>query len=352
MPLEWVVRTQSPDYGIDFQVEIFKGERPTGLLFEVQLKGVSEARLANGVYQVRLSTDHLRHYVQDRVLPVIIVFVEVRSAQVFWISADVAAAQLASSTGFHQKKYVTIKIPASQVLPASIHELSNTIHQALAPARGLLSDGGCLIFVDDYCYCIDPDFARLAAFRFEFGLRLATGTRVSQVIVTFATAQRTSTVDGWIFKPGLVLLATVDELGFRVEPREPSELGGRRFDGLPAKADMWHAVAIEVTPGEVVIEVDGSRRSHALASSFAPWNSIVLGALVKEHVQCSMLNGAIQNARLVAPESSETVFHWTFPRIEPGLDLSGHRRHLREPTTAAAKPLRVSLLSEEVTDWL
>ncbi len=39
IPDEWVYRELTPDYGIDYQVEIFNNEEATGKSFFVQLKG-------------------------------------------------------------------------------------------------------------------------------------------------------------------------------------------------------------------------------------------------------------------------------------------------------------------------
>ncbi len=42
IPDEWVVRSLSPDYGIDFMVEVYKNNKSTGDFFYIQLKGTDQ----------------------------------------------------------------------------------------------------------------------------------------------------------------------------------------------------------------------------------------------------------------------------------------------------------------------
>jgi tetratricopeptide (TPR) repeat protein len=56
LPTGWVYRRIPDDYGIDAQVEIFQGERSTGLTFYVQLKASEVGSTA------RVSIDHLRYW--------------------------------------------------------------------------------------------------------------------------------------------------------------------------------------------------------------------------------------------------------------------------------------------------
>jgi Domain of unknown function (DUF4365) len=69
-PPEWVVRDVWPDYGIDMAVEIFRGRRPTGKEFYVQIKGTSAGQREN--FSVRIERKSV-NFLQTRPLPTLLV---------------------------------------------------------------------------------------------------------------------------------------------------------------------------------------------------------------------------------------------------------------------------------------
>jgi len=68
MPPEWVVRRQTDDYGVDYEVEVFAEGQSTGVVFKVQLKGRSSVKLVSKgrAAVVRVKTWHLEYWL-DRV---------------------------------------------------------------------------------------------------------------------------------------------------------------------------------------------------------------------------------------------------------------------------------------------
>jgi hypothetical protein len=63
-PLGWVVTGFEEDYGIDYDVQVFVDDGPSGLWFKIQLKSsTSSYRSADGTFiSVPLSLDHAKHY--------------------------------------------------------------------------------------------------------------------------------------------------------------------------------------------------------------------------------------------------------------------------------------------------
>ena len=81
LPDKWVIRPLSPDYGIDYIVELFEDNKSTGKFFYVQLKGTNQ-RIHNNQVKISLRTSSLEYY---QTLPLPILFV-VYSTKVkkFW----------------------------------------------------------------------------------------------------------------------------------------------------------------------------------------------------------------------------------------------------------------------------
>lgn len=71
VPVEWVVRDVTPDYGIDREVEIFEDGVSTGLMFKVQLK--SSAKTASGGPSRRVKTETLGYW-KSLDVPVLIAY--------------------------------------------------------------------------------------------------------------------------------------------------------------------------------------------------------------------------------------------------------------------------------------
>ena len=70
LPDEWVTRSLTPDYGIDYLVEIFKDKNSTGKFFYVQLKG-TEKEISSDQVEIKLKISDLEYY---RTLPLPIIF--------------------------------------------------------------------------------------------------------------------------------------------------------------------------------------------------------------------------------------------------------------------------------------
>ena len=86
IPTEWVLRKLTPDYGIDYNVEIFEGEEATGLHFFLQLKGTDKTE-ENGNISFQLNKKYIEYY-QKVALPILFVYVSVKSKKVWakWLN--------------------------------------------------------------------------------------------------------------------------------------------------------------------------------------------------------------------------------------------------------------------------
>jgi hypothetical protein len=86
LPTEWVLRKLSPDYGIDYLVEVFENNKSSGIHFFIQLKGTDNIE-KNGTINYRLSKNHIEYY-SKLSLPILLVYVSITSEKAWakWVN--------------------------------------------------------------------------------------------------------------------------------------------------------------------------------------------------------------------------------------------------------------------------
>lgn len=102
IPNHWVLRELAPDYGLDFMVEIFKGERSTGNIFYLQLKG-SDQIIENNVISYQLKKEHIEYY-NSIPSPVLFVLFSTKTKQ-FWGLWSNQLKDVLIEEGSEQKTY-------------------------------------------------------------------------------------------------------------------------------------------------------------------------------------------------------------------------------------------------------
>jgi hypothetical protein len=127
-PLRWVVNDVQEDYGIDCNIQVFAGNSPTGAWFHLQLKSSrSSAYAADGTFvSQELSVDHARHYSLEMREPVLVAHADVTSKRLYWYSPQLDR-DLMAALGGTDAKSVTVRIPSSQLLPATAPNLLATL---------------------------------------------------------------------------------------------------------------------------------------------------------------------------------------------------------------------------------
>lgn len=120
LPAEWVVRGVDDDYGIDREVEIFEGERTTGLTFKVQLK--ASDRVARSGPSRRIDVERLKYW-NSLDVPVMIAYLVVETGQLFgrW------AHTIGREPGSRQKRTMTLKFAAADLLNGAAERLASDV---------------------------------------------------------------------------------------------------------------------------------------------------------------------------------------------------------------------------------
>lgn len=131
MPPGWVHRKQHPDYGVDYLVEIFKNEKPTGIQFAVQLKGTQSLRLRKGVVRFPLETSHLVYYLDKVSPPVFLIVVDVAARCGYWLFTQAYALDKLHGRDWRRQKTVTLQLAAENNL-ADTDRLQTAVRRAVA----------------------------------------------------------------------------------------------------------------------------------------------------------------------------------------------------------------------------
>jgi hypothetical protein len=141
-PLGWTLTPILADYGVDFDVEVFKENKTTGVTFKLQLKSSrSTTYSADGRFVAEiLDVKNVRYLLQELHTPTILAHADLGKELTFWCAPqlDTDAAQ---RIGDRNEGTITFRIPTANVLPESIDALLQAVTRAtiLLATRALTS---------------------------------------------------------------------------------------------------------------------------------------------------------------------------------------------------------------------
>ena len=86
LPVDWAVRPQVKDYGVDKEVEVFDKGVSTGIIFKVQIKGTEKPNFAadRSTISFSLSVDDAVYLCEELNIPTILVLADVQTACTWW----------------------------------------------------------------------------------------------------------------------------------------------------------------------------------------------------------------------------------------------------------------------------
>ena len=132
LPRHWVVRSQTHDYGIDREVEIFNQDAngdaiSTGCIFKVQVKGTEDADVSKkgDVVRFKLEVPRTSYLCNEINVPTFFVLADVKSQKTWWYAIQIdkyLEKRLNDAIAKKQKK-ITLYIPSSNVLPSTLESL-------------------------------------------------------------------------------------------------------------------------------------------------------------------------------------------------------------------------------------
>ncbi|MBU2600653.1 MAG: DUF4365 domain-containing protein [Actinobacteria bacterium] len=335
VPTSWILRQQHPDYGVDFVVQLAHSGQVSGVEFDVQLKGTSSPRYVGGKLALRMETAHLKHFAYGRSRPVAIVVVDTRNDTVLWMTASQASVSLqATCPGWERQQTVTLRFDTNQGLPESASVLEAEIirfHDELKVATG----NGCLRFkTDDFCYTMDHGFSAMQEFHIrgeiwfpnqEPGYALP----YFEPIVWFGRPTGPiscgSDIRGsaqGVFEVGRLLghgdaRMAVRDLG--VDPIVS-------YSGPSVEPGRWISFRYDFHGDSSVIEACGHVVEVTLQREIVPAPLLVIGARFAPSQ--GFMTADLRLLELRDTKVDETVARWTFPPVDPLLDVSHHGHDL------------------------
>ncbi|WP_071900038.1 DUF4365 domain-containing protein [Cystobacter ferrugineus] len=108
-PSEWVVRPQSPDYGLDAEVQIFKNQTATHLRFLAQLKSTDSSSKSDNSIKYRFSCRHLLYYI-DSTTPVMLAVYDAKRKIFFykWVQSFFSELTELEKLSLHSQETITL----------------------------------------------------------------------------------------------------------------------------------------------------------------------------------------------------------------------------------------------------
>ncbi|MBA7621407.1 hypothetical protein ES703_28769 [subsurface metagenome] len=136
LPAHWPTRKQSEDdYGIDYEVEVFKPEEnlaeSTGIIFKAQIKGTKSIQVSsdNKVISHSLDIENGTYLLEEIKIPAIFVVCDVESGECYWTELQSNKEILRSyyEAKENRQKSFTIHIPISSKVQQNHQEIINGV---------------------------------------------------------------------------------------------------------------------------------------------------------------------------------------------------------------------------------
>ena len=121
LPPSWTPPSPcQPDYGIDFEVEIFEHNKPTGLRFGLQVKGTEHLKISRGEVCCRLKVRTLNYYTTWP-NPVLLIVCDIKAKVGYWlwIKDYILNALEVNKPEWSSQQTVTVRIPIANVFDGS-----------------------------------------------------------------------------------------------------------------------------------------------------------------------------------------------------------------------------------------
>lgn len=131
--LKWAANKILEDYGRDFEIEIFRDGRSTGILFNVQLKSSADPAYSkdSSYVSVTLEAPNARYLAHELRLPTFVMQADVAQNKLFWSAPQSDSALLAKLAKNPDTKTCTIRVPIKNVLPTTADRLVETVTQLM-----------------------------------------------------------------------------------------------------------------------------------------------------------------------------------------------------------------------------
>lgn len=129
----WEVTQIGEDYGRDFEIEVFRDKKTTGILFNVQLKSTGEPAYSakNEFVSVELEVPNARYLAVELETPSILIQADLTQKKLFWSAPQLDAALLNALVTKRDDQGCTVRVPTKNELPTAQDNLLDTVTSLL-----------------------------------------------------------------------------------------------------------------------------------------------------------------------------------------------------------------------------
>ncbi|MBU1044809.1 MAG: DUF4365 domain-containing protein [Candidatus Omnitrophica bacterium] len=135
IPDEWVLREQTNDYGVDYEVEIFIDGHSTGIIFKIQLKGTESIKYINNNTEISFSMPvaSLNYYLSELNVPIFLIHVDVLKKIVYWhnLTIDNLLRERLFKANKKTQQNLVIYLDVNNVLPKDICQMEHAYRKAM-----------------------------------------------------------------------------------------------------------------------------------------------------------------------------------------------------------------------------
>jgi len=118
IPPAWFPRPQNPDRHVDYFVETNIGDKPSGLIFGVQLRGRNDLKYSKCYVKYCIETRHLKYYIDQAKQPIFLILADTQTEQLYWLFTQQHIRQTLADKDWRNQKSITLFIPKIQKLDA------------------------------------------------------------------------------------------------------------------------------------------------------------------------------------------------------------------------------------------
>lgn len=140
LPTNWVLREQHPDYGIDYEIEVFNNDKPAGIWFRIQLKGKENCREIEDSIAISFKTDTIKHYISNVPFPVFLFVVLVQKEEIYWLFLQKYANEKlkVENPEWMKQNSVTIRIPKTNRFSNNFTEIESEARNGMVYSHQLI----------------------------------------------------------------------------------------------------------------------------------------------------------------------------------------------------------------------
>lgn len=128
IPNEWVIRDQQQsDYGIDYEIEVFKNNQSTGIIFKIQLKGTEDLKILKDGQTIShsFSLGNIKYYLEEVQIPIFILIGDTIKKIIYWHNPqiDVELRQEYDSLKSSAQESMTVHLNVGNRLPEDLQKI-------------------------------------------------------------------------------------------------------------------------------------------------------------------------------------------------------------------------------------